>query len=408
MQKNEFDNIDSKLKAMLENASVTPSKGVWKGIESRLAPVPAKSGRGAWIWALGLAGAAAVLALALVVSQPVQEASFKASDAVATVEDVPVQGIALQIPSKDESEYAAAMSREIVGHKVPSVKEFDSAPVATEPVVIENEESPVAPAAEKEEQTAPLAEERQVATAPANEPVQQYDSGIFERMEREDLLSGSKTGGIRATASGAIGQNIGVSHISKNPMRAGGIFESEELKSGIYESGASVYGVPISFGIGLNIPLGGIFSIDTGIDYSLLTRSFEGVYTEIDALGANTVEGNVLHHMHYIGIPVNLNLNLFQNRKINVYSLVGGEIEYCISNIYTIRGPQSEIRFRDPVKAPQFSIKLGVGIEAKLTRHLGLFLEPSARYYFQNSQPKSIRTEKQLLIGGNLGLKFDL
>lgn len=408
MQKKEFDNIDYKLKAMLENASVAPSKGVWKGIESRLAPVPAKSGRGAWIWALSLAGAAAVLALALIVSKPVQEASFKASDAVASVEDIPVQDIALQIPAKDESEYAATMSREIVGHKAPSVKELDTAPLATETVVVENGQDPVETAAEKVQTVASSAGDPPVAATQASEPVQQYDSGIFDRMEREDLLSGSKTGKIRATASGSIGQNIGVSHISKNPMRAGGIYESQELRSGIYESGASVYGVPLSFGIGLNIPLGGIFSIDTGIDYSLLTRSFEGVYTEIDALGANTTEGTVLHHMHYIGIPVNLNLNLFQNSKINVYSLVGGEIEYCISNIYTIRGPQSETRFRDPVKAPQFSIKLGVGIEAKLTRHLGLFLEPSARYYFQNSQPKSIRTEKQLLIGGNLGLKFDL
>lgn len=408
MQKNEFDNIDHKLKAMLENASVAPSKGVWKGIESRLAPVPAKSGRGAWIWALSLAGAAAVLALALIVSKPVQEASFKASNAVASVEDIPVQDIALQIPAKDESEYAATMSREIVGHKAPSVKELDTAPLATETVVVENGQDPVETAAEKVQTVASSAGDPPVAATQASEPVQQYDSGIFDRMEREDLLSGSKTGKIRATASGSIGQNIGVSHISKNPMRAGGIYESQELRSGIYESGASVYGVPLSFGIGLNIPLGGIFSIDTGIDYSLLTRSFEGVYTEIDALGANTIEGTVLHHMHYIGIPVHLNLNLFQNSKINVYSLVGGEIEYCISNIYTIRGPQSETRFRDPVKAPQFSIKLGVGIEAKLTRHLGLFLEPSARYYFQNSQPKSIRTEKQLLIGGNLGLKFDL
>lgn len=57
MQKNDLENIDFKIKSMLENASVTPSESVWKGIESRLDPVPAKGGKGAWLWGFGFAGA---------------------------------------------------------------------------------------------------------------------------------------------------------------------------------------------------------------------------------------------------------------------------------------------------------------------------------------------------------------
>ncbi len=407
MQKNDFENIDFKIKSMLENAAVTPSDSVWKGIESRLDPVPAKSGRGAWLWGFGFAGAAAALALALVVSKPVQEASFNTEEAVAVVPTAPGQSIAENISTDIQPENTAPLSGPVAVNgalrkNVGFVETAAESAAVSEPVATAGIDEPAA-VAKSDEAAEPVA-----AAQPAGKAAPAYGPDPFKELEIADYQQNSEAKRIRVIAGGSFGESIGVSRLSKNPMRAGGYSGSQELAKGIYESGASVYGVPVSFGIGLNIPVKGILSIDTGIDYSILTRSFEGLYTDPGIAGTNMIEGDVLHHMHYLGIPVNLNLNLYSNKKINVYAIVGGEIEYCVSNIYSIRGQQAEIRFRDPVKAPQFSIKLGAGIEARLTRHLGLFLDPSARFYFQNNQPKSIRTEKQLLIGANVGLRFDL
>lgn len=397
MQKTDFENIDFKIKSMLENATVTPSEGVWKSIENRLDPVPAKSGRGAWLWGFGFAGAAAALALALVVSKPVQEASFNTKEAVAVVQDAPGQSVAenLAVNRAPAHENEAAAERQENPFRI-------GTPVTAEPIGVAG--AGLADEPDVTAESVAVAEPDEVA----EESAPSYGTDPFKELEIADYQQNADAKRIRVIAGGSFGESIGVSRLSKNPMRAGGFSGSQELAKGIYESGASVYGVPVSFGIGLNIPVKGILSIDTGIDYSILTRSFEGIYSDPSSNGTNMIEGDVHHHMHYIGIPLNFNLNLYKNKKINIYAIVGGEIEYCISNIYSIHGQQAEIRFRDPVKAPQFSIKMGAGVEARLTRHLGLFIDPSARFYFQNNQPKSIRTEKQLLIGANVGLRFDL
>ena len=410
MQKNDFENIDFKIKSMLENATVTPSEGVWKSIENRLDPVPAKSGRGAWLWGFGFAGAAAALALALVVSKPVQEASFNTKEAVAVVQDAPAQSVAENLSSDIQPEYTAPETRQVAVNRARQKNVTPGETIAepfgiAESVATAEPDNVVGP----DEITEPVTTAGAITVAePAEESAPSYGTDPFKELEIADYKQNADAKRIRVIAGGSFGESIGVSRLSKNPMRAGGFSGNQELAKGIYESGASVYGVPVSFGIGLNIPVKGILSIDTGIDYSILTRSFEGIYSDPSSNGTNMIEGDVRHHMHYLGIPVNLNLNLYSNKKINIYAIVGGEIEYCISNIYSIRGRQAEIRFRDPVKAPQFSIKMGAGVEAKLTRHLGLFIDPSARFYFQNNQPKSIRTEKQLLIGANVGLRFDL
>jgi hypothetical protein len=40
--------------------------------------------------------------------------------------------------------------------------------------------------------------------------------------------------------------------------------------------------------------------------------------------------------------------------------------------------------------------------------HVGLYADPSLRYYFDNGQPKSIRTSQPLMLGLDLGLRIKL
>jgi RNA polymerase sigma-70 factor (ECF subfamily) len=56
----------------------------------------------------------------------------------------------------------------------------------------------------------------------------------------------------------------------------------------------------------------------------------------------------------------------------------------------------------------QLSANLGIGAEFKLGQHLGLYVDPSLRYYFDNGQPKSIRTSQPLMLGFEMGLRVNL
>lgn len=422
MHENFENDIDSKLRSMLENAEVKPSPRVWKGIASRLDAAPSGSKRGALVWGLSLAGVAAALAAVLLIL-PTDHSNliYKSAGTVALESDpesavLPAANtdfVRSEAPATDE---LFAPAEEPVGtpeavsakQAVHSEQEepVQQAVLSEQKAPVQQQEAPVqqtASAQQKDasaEQAAPARQAAKAGSHVSNVLNPLADMGEEPAQDNIDPLSFS--------AKGALGQNIGTGELVNRPMRAQGIHEDVGPKTGVYESGSSTYGFPLTFGIGLNIPLSRKLSIGTGVDYSLLTRSFSGVYTEVDALGTTKVEGDIFHKMHYVGIPLDLNYSIYRNKIFNVYAFVGGEIEYCFSNSYTVRGGISNIVYTEPVQGFQFSTELGAGIEASLSKHVGLFFAPSAHYYFLGKQPKSIRTEKQLMVGASLGVKFDL
>ena len=63
--------------------------------------------------------------------------------------------------------------------------------------------------------------------------------------------------------------------------------------------------------------------------------------------------------------------------------------------------------YNGSVGSVQFSANIGIGVEFILTDHLGLYIDPSLRYYFRNSKaPKSIRTVQPLMLGFEAGFRI--
>ena len=175
--------------------------------------------------------------------------------------------------------------------------------------------------------------------------------------------------------------------------------------SGIRELTESTYGIPLTLGLGVRFYLLPRFSIGTGVDYSLLTRTFTGTYTEEG--GQTEVSGDVQHTMHYIGVPLDLYYDILSSDKIKFYVYGGGEAEFCVSNKFTVFSTP-QVSCSEPVRKIQYSVGGGVGVEFRLTDKLGLYLDPGVRYYFPGGQPKSIRTDKPLMFNFDAGLRFSL
>jgi hypothetical protein len=66
------------------------------------------------------------------------------------------------------------------------------------------------------------------------------------------------------------------------------------------------------------------------------------------------------------------------------------------------------INHHEAVKGVQLSANVGIGVEFILGKHVGIYLDPSLRYYFTGSQPKSIRTVQPLMLGFEAGVRFNL
>ncbi|MCM1176472.1 MAG: PorT family protein [Clostridium sp.] len=172
----------------------------------------------------------------------------------------------------------------------------------------------------------------------------------------------------------------------------------------INETGNSAYGVPISFGIGAKVALAPRWSIGAGIDYTLLTRSFKGTY--IDGTGMPVEYAKIRNSQNYIGIPVNAYFSIISNRRIDFYAYAGGTAEKCIDNRYRMA---PNVIYKEKVKGFQFSANAGIGVEFIFADMLGLYIDPSLRYYFKDkNQPKSIRTQNPLAFGCEIGLRVRL
>ena len=261
-------------------------------------------------------------------------------------------------------------------------REAESRPAAvTEPAVAK---PAVAEPAAQQPQESVAAAAPQENNLPTVDPFSVPDSGTSVRkaVRRPALY-----------AQGAIGGNESTGRLLPPAARmAPGA--SEDFS----EQGASSYGIPITVGLGVRFYLAPRLSVGTGLDYSILSRTFTGNF-------AGT-SGSVSHTLQYLGVPLNLYYDIIDAEKIKFYAYGGGEIEYCISNKYRLFASPDIIR-KYPVDKFQYSVGGGLGVEFRVAPHIGLYLDPGLQYYFPCGQPKSIRTEKPLMVNFDAGLRLN-
>ena len=167
------------------------------------------------------------------------------------------------------------------------------------------------------------------------------------------------------------------------------------------------YSIPLSFGVGAKIGLGARWSLGVGVNYTLMSRKFFGDYTKVEGGKiTESIKSDIRNTQHYIGIPVNAYYDIVENRFMNFYAYAGGAVEKCVSDEYRVLA--KDVLHKERVKGIQASANLGIGVEFLLGKHLGAYVDPSVRYYFNCNQPKSIRTAQPLMLGFEMGLRIRL
>ena len=158
----------------------------------------------------------------------------------------------------------------------------------------------------------------------------------------------------------------------------------------------------------MKIGLSDRWSLGVGANYTILTRKFFGTYTKVNQEGTieESVSTDIRNAQQYVGIPVNAFYSIVDNEYMNFYTYAGVTVERCLSDKYDILN--TEYIYKGTVKGVQTSANIGLGVEFMLGRHLGLYIDPSLRYYFNCDQPKSIRTVQPLMLGFELGLRARL
>ena len=231
-------------------------------------------------------------------------------------------------------------------------------------------------------------------------------SGWSMQLYAENLTP--SLGGVNSDASG--GYNDFSYGTMAEPMpgvipdpTAGGIYGEEYLLASCKaiqrkQQGNAKHHAPVSVGLQVAFGIAPRLSLSTGLVY---TRTSSDFYPY-----APSSNYNVHQVLHYVGIPVGLNYEFWQSGGFHAYVMAGAEADYNVKNDTEEEGVKKENAKRDRV---QFSGKASLGAQYDITPKVGLYIEPGAKYYFDNgSHVENTFKDKKLNFNLQFGLRFNL
>lgn len=231
-------------------------------------------------------------------------------------------------------------------------------------------------------------------------------SGWSMQLYAENLTP--SLGGVNSDASG--GYNDFSYGTMAEPMpgiipdpTAGGIYGEEYLLASYKaiqrnQQVNAKHHAPVSVGLQVAFGIAPRLSLSTGLVY---TRTSSDFYPY-----APSSNYNVHQVLHYVGIPVGLNYEFWQTGGFHAYVMAGAEADYNVKNDTEEEGVKKENAKRDRVL---FSGKASLGAQYDITPKVGLYIEPGAKYYFDNgSHVENTFKDKKLNFNLQFGLRFNL
>ena len=393
-------NWEDIVKDKLEEPDGTLPESVFAEFQARrsaAAPAPAsKRSPLAWVVATAVAaGLAAILLLRKpsmpedgirIVPQPVQTVAVASDSTAVEAEDpLPVRPLIAQAPVPK----AAAPKTVAPKAEEPEVAEPEIVePEPVRPEVVEPAEDPTV--------SEPVASEPAVATAspfvPQDTPARSVHMPVVPMAA--GVVAG---GGLLAALLAPVGMGdlmpAEASHYysdlgygNSNPANPveGATSSSDEVDH-------FTHTFPFKGGLSVGIPVSDRLRITTGLEYSLYqTRvSF-------------TKSGEKKQAAHYLGVPVRLDGSLASNRWLDVY--VGGGVsgDWCVGA--TLAGKDI------PGDGFSFSLLGAGGVQFKVTRHLGLYVEPEISWTLPSEKRvlETWRSAHPFLFSVATGLRINL
>lgn len=157
---------------------------------------------------------------------------------------------------------------------------------------------------------------------------------------------------------------------------------------------------PISYGLTTNISLAPRLSLATGLVYTRLRSDF---IKEMSGEELKTEQT-----LHYIGIPVSLQYQIWGYHGLRVYASAGGQVDYNVK-IQQKQSFNSQNKSELDRDRLQFSIQGAVGVQYDFIPLIGIYVEPGVKYYFNNgSDVRNYFKDKPTNFNLQVGLRLNL
>lgn len=417
MKTNGYNEFDNAFRSMLENAEEAVPSHIMDDVFARLdaAESAASSDKKRkvlpfWVrYAMTGIAAAAVVSLCVIL-WPKEETPEPMTTAEVVVsgqnketlkQDMLAENVAEKddIPTKKAAERPVRKTEPAVTHVVTT----EASEPETVQVVSGDEEIQTNISEDRNEEIVNVTPDSPKESEPSDD---EYVGDPFSNIDEE-------TGRQAARVSFLMGGDVASNGDAKSINRFGGhkapVLPVGSTKYIEQTSKNSSYAIPVTFGATVKISFGNNWAIGTGLNYTMLQRTFAGKYTEyLDGVLKHDIESDIRHTTHYIGIPVNAYYTFLSGSRIKLYASAGGTAEKAVSNKFKVLDGPERITYSEKAKGMQFSAGAGLGVEFNVIDRLGIYVNPGVRYFFDCDQPVSIRTQQPFMMDFEIGLRVNI
>jgi len=398
MTEQEFDiQVRNLLQQATEEVSPQLWEGVAAGLEKKRRVVPM------YVWrSIAVVAAAAAVIAGVVFLRPAtlptehSNPTILAEAPVTEAAPAPVTEIEPEkVTVRPVQSGPVRLAQAAVPQSLPEIKE--------EPITTVQEEMQVADNPVAEETTETVEETVPEKPAAESRTAFQEDQDLMNRLLYEEDQSQPDRQGFSISAQGNLqDKRRGALGEFQRPYAA----PISNATEGIYNEGTDSFNLPFSAGIGLKYNFSHHWGIGVGVRYTNLGRTFVGDYV---GEGFRFLQTDIDNHQHWLGIPVHGYYEFVNRGPWRVHAFLGAGVEFLLDNDYLVHGVNNDIHYHGGFARPQWSGDAGVGVEFRITPFLGIYLDPSFRYYFATEwEPRSIRTVQPLRFDLEVGLRFSL
>ena len=161
---------------------------------------------------------------------------------------------------------------------------------------------------------------------------------------------------------------------------------------------------PVTWGFSLMKDLGGRWSLETGLQYSLLKSQF--------TLGEDSYYIRKTQKVHYLGLPLRASYKWVDRKFWTIYSSAGLLMNiplYGKANEQYVTGTTVPYKDNWHFTPPfQWSVGAGIGLQLRFLPHWSLYMEPTVNWFIPNgSSVHTIWTEHPFSLTMPFGLRFN-
>lgn len=160
---------------------------------------------------------------------------------------------------------------------------------------------------------------------------------------------------------------------------------------------------PITFGISLSKPISERWSLETGLQYSLLkSRS---------TMGNGSYYIGKQQKIHYLGIPIRMSYRMADYKHLSAYGSAGVTLQIPIygkvNSNYVVNNMSAYTDSWNIAPPVQWSTNFSIGVKYKFLPKWALYVEPTLYWHIPNgSSTHTIWTEHPVMFSVPFGIRF--